>query len=133
MGLKVKDLPDHERGLLEQLRGQMEANRAAHDEYVKARDEGDDTGMRYNKASFEAFEAYAQQFRDEADRLGVSYDDVDPERAVMAPAVSSEDQVGDVPSEPDEQYKEQVLDAGIGEPGAEEAAASSGSKAKSKA
>lgn len=114
--LSTDSVAAEDRQLLERIKGQMEANREAHDNYVAARDRGDDAGMRYDKASFEAFEEYAQQFRDEADRLGVEYDDVTFDRTVAAPAVASEEQTGEVPSEPDEQYKEQTLEAGIGEP-----------------
>lgn len=111
--LSLKDIPADDQSLLERIKGQVEANRAGHDSYVEARKNKDDAGMRYHKASFEAFEAYAQQFRDEADRLGVSADDVDADRATMSPAVDSQEETGDVPDKPDKQYEKQVLDAGI--------------------
>lgn len=110
MALKIGDLPDNEHALLVQIKAQLAANKSAHDDYVAARDSGDKAGMDINKPSFDAYENYAQQYREEAARLGVS-GEPDDEDVPAASTQPSERDFGRVPAKPDKDAPAEVLDA----------------------
>lgn len=99
MALDNRALGDE--NLLASIKGQMEANRKGHDDYVAARTAGDRAGMDQNQPSFNAFEAYAEQYRQEASRLGIT-DEPEVPLAATAPA---ERDIGKVPKKADPEFK----------------------------
>lgn len=104
MALKTTDLQPGEESLLVQIKGQMESNRKSHEEYVKARDKGDQAGMDLNQHGFQAFEAYAQQYRDEAARLGVK-GEPDADDIPLSATMPGDRDIGKVPDKPDKEFK----------------------------
>lgn len=97
---KVGDLEPGDQALLAQLKGQMEANRKGHDDYVAARSAGDKQGMDLNQPSFNAFEEYASQYRAEAEHLGVT-GEPDAQDIPVAVTGTAERNIGKVPAKPD--------------------------------
>jgi hypothetical protein len=110
LSTKVKDLESSDQTLLANIKGQMSANQKGHDDYVKARDAGDKAGMDLNQPSFNAYEQYADQYRAEASRLGVSDVPEDVPIAVTSPAMP--DKGDKVPAKPDKDFTGPVTGGG---------------------
>ena len=119
------NLAPGEESLLVQIKGQMEANRKAHDDYVAARSAGNKAGMDLNQHGFQAFEAYAEQYRREAGGLDVKGEPGDDDIPVASISPAERD-VGSVPKEPDPEFVGPVPGGDTGD----SAEASSGKAAK---
>lgn len=102
LALKLSDLAPDDKGMLATIKGQMEANRKGHDDYMAARSAGDQAGMDINKPSYEAFEQYAAQYRTEAAGMGVTEEPGDEDIPAAATQPGDRD-VGKVPAKPDPQ------------------------------
>lgn len=100
MALKLADLERSDQDLLVGIKGQMEANRTSRDAFIEAQNADDKAGMDHNKPGWLAFNQYAEQYRQEAARLGVSGEPTDDDIPQALTSPSPRD-VGKVPAKPD--------------------------------